>query len=131
MSVPADRTVLALAFDWIGDILYMLRVDTNTLPGTLELVRASIYDSKNIINVFPDLQDTVDSGSTFQMVMNPFTGLVFSINDLIVGDVLSCIVALCIGLKPLPLVPHLCKAWIFVLCLPPPASLYSALHKTE
>ena len=74
LSVPAEKTILALAFDWVGDILYMLKHDTNSLPGSLELYRASIFDNESLVNVFPHLQDSADFGSTFQMVMNPFTG---------------------------------------------------------
>lgn len=72
LPLPATRVLLSLAFDWIGECLYMLRQETAT--GRLELYRVLIYDTNILFNVFPDLVETVPSNSTFQLIMNPFTG---------------------------------------------------------
>ena len=67
--------IVALAFDWVGDMLYMLRQDTQSMA--LELYRVSIFDNSSLINVFPpNLGGMAAMESSFQMVMNPFTGYV-------------------------------------------------------
>jgi hypothetical protein len=72
LPVPSNLEILSLAFDWIGDFLYMLRRETAT--GRLELYRVLIHDTDRLFNVFPRLEDGVPSDSSFQLVMNPFTG---------------------------------------------------------
>ena len=73
LAVPADKVIVALAFDWVGDMLYMLRLDVQSM--FLELYRVSIFDSSSLINVFPpNLGRMATMESSFQMVMNPFAG---------------------------------------------------------
>ena len=72
LPVPSNRVLLSVAFDWIEDILYMLRRENTT--GRLELYRVPIHDTDRLSNVFPNLEEVVPSNDTFQLVMNPFTG---------------------------------------------------------
>ena len=76
LAVPADKVIVALAFDWVGDMLYMLRRDNRTMY--LELYRVSIFDSSSLINISPpNLGRMADmESSSFQMEMNPFTGYI-------------------------------------------------------
>ena len=76
MVFPNDEVVAALAFDWVGDILYLLKLNATSVPTNLQLFRVSIYDSDSLINVFPGLNELVEDKSTFQLVMDPFSGYV-------------------------------------------------------
>ena len=68
--------VLSLAYDWIGQSLFMLRVDTATSRIRILKVNVFIDGDESVEDVFPDLQDTISdpTATAAQLVMNPFTG---------------------------------------------------------
>ena len=72
LPIPSTHRVLALAFDWIGKFLYILR--ENVATQRLELHKVLIYDTDRPFNVFQRLEETSQRNATYQLVMNPFTG---------------------------------------------------------
>ena len=72
LMMPSATTLVALAYDWIGKLIYVSRV--NTATRKLELIRVNIFEADRQENVFPSLQDTIPVNATVKSVMSPFTG---------------------------------------------------------
>ena len=72
LTVPSHKKILALTFDWVGDMIYMVIYDNY---AGVSLFRMSIFDNSSLIHVFY-LDHPRSWFPEAKMVMNPFTGYV-------------------------------------------------------